>query len=649
MKRFSPIIIAAIIVFLACSCGKKNESTETGTTQAEQRESKIQETEISTEEETQETIPAIESNYTLVRDIYGPVYNNLYGLQDSTFTEFVLDGRGNLVSRKKEKSYTYSFEYNDNRDLIRMTVDKRTYGIEDTEFRYNERGMLEEVLCTKTSQDGKEVNTYGEKYIYNDENQLVSGIETNQFGTRFEHTYTYDDLGRIARIDWITVTTEGERDSYYKDYVYDGDSLLFVSGDEQGITDLHHRGFNFDRWGNLLDWSSVDDGESDKHSYIKMDKLGTVSLKAESEPDLITADKWKLFAERPLPMPDSCLADIIRHDDYTYQLPYREGKIFFIFDEPRYYPESVDMSKAQNAFENYKAILEQLYGYELTGRGDSILVNQDGNTIAVLTISQSATDGVLLKVSFDKEDFAKVNQENGYVVGELPDKVDDKVLEGTWELSNSLSDLGERLVFNSGIVEYSYFSMSRMTDEKSSVGFYKIENNTVTLNINNHETVLNYKIEHQEPVLGAVMDSGSDAGHERIYRKVSSKADIANIDFSDSGQSERVNSKEPTHASELNVTITSGERNALRKAHEYLAVMSFSAKGLKEQLEYEGFSSGEAQYAVDNCGADWYEQAKHKAQEYLDIMSFSYSGLIEQLEYEGFTHQEAAYGVDQVY
>ena len=78
-------------------------------------------------------------------------------------------------------------------------------------------------------------------------------------------------------------------------------------------------------------------------------------------------------------------------------------------------------------------------------------------------------------------------------------------------------------------------------------------------------------------------------------------------------------------------------------------VLAFSYSGLIEQLEYEGFSTSEATYAADNCGADWNEQAAKKAREYLDFMSFSRSGLIEQLEFEGFTRSQAEYGVNAVY
>jgi Host cell surface-exposed lipoprotein len=44
---------------------------------------------------------------------------------------------------------------------------------------------------------------------------------------------------------------------------------------------------------------------------------------------------------------------------------------------------------------------------------------------------------------------------------------------------------------------------------------------------------------------------------------------------------------------------------------------------------------------------DWNEQAAKSAESYLDMTGFSRSGLIEQLEYEGYTTEQAEYGVDQ--
>ena len=95
--------------------------------------------------------------------------------------------------------------------------------------------------------------------------------------------------------------------------------------------------------------------------------------------------------------------------------------------------------------------------------------------------------------------------------------------------------------------------------------------------------------------------------------------------------------------------VSSGKKNALKSAENYLYVMPFSYEGLIDQLEYEGYSHEEAVYGADNCGADWYAQAAEKAESYLEIMPFSQTGLIEQLEYDGFTHDQAVYGVNKVY
>ena len=95
-----------------------------------------------------------------------------------------------------------------------------------------------------------------------------------------------------------------------------------------------------------------------------------------------------------------------------------------------------------------------------------------------------------------------------------------------------------------------------------------------------------------------------------------------------------------------NATI--GEKNALDKAKSYLDYTAFSKEGLIEQLEYEGFTNAEAKFGVDNCGANWKEQAAKKAKQYMNYSSFSKKGLIDQLEYEGFTSEQAEYGAKAV-
>lgn len=100
---------------------------------------------------------------------------------------------------------------------------------------------------------------------------------------------------------------------------------------------------------------------------------------------------------------------------------------------------------------------------------------------------------------------------------------------------------------------------------------------------------------------------------------------------------------EPEEASE-----TVSQKNAVKSAEQYLAVMAFSKSGLIEQLEFEGYDTDDATYAVNKINVDWMEQAVKKAEEYLDTMAFSRAGLIEQLEFEGFSKEEATYAVGEV-
>jgi uncharacterized membrane protein YciS (DUF1049 family) len=99
---------------------------------------------------------------------------------------------------------------------------------------------------------------------------------------------------------------------------------------------------------------------------------------------------------------------------------------------------------------------------------------------------------------------------------------------------------------------------------------------------------------------------------------------------------------------EYKSNTTIGQDNALQTAFDYLDYSAFSYSGLIKQLEFEGYSTEDATYAVDNCGADWNKQAALCAQNYLDYSSFSRSGLIDQLEFEGFTSSQAEYGADAV-
>jgi len=95
--------------------------------------------------------------------------------------------------------------------------------------------------------------------------------------------------------------------------------------------------------------------------------------------------------------------------------------------------------------------------------------------------------------------------------------------------------------------------------------------------------------------------------------------------------------------------MTAGQRNAVDSASGYLSFTSFSRSGLIDQLEFEGYSTDDATYAVDSLQVDWNDQAIKSARDYLSFTSFSRSGLVDQLEFEGFTAAQAEHGVAAAY
>lgn len=103
--------------------------------------------------------------------------------------------------------------------------------------------------------------------------------------------------------------------------------------------------------------------------------------------------------------------------------------------------------------------------------------------------------------------------------------------------------------------------------------------------------------------------------------------------------------QEPVFDNDNKPTTEEGKQNALKQAKSYLSLMTFSRQGLIEQLKYDEFTTEEATYGVDNCGADWKQQAKSKVKAYLEEDNLNKEQLMSLLLYEGFTNEEAEYGI----
>ena len=86
--------------------------------------------------------------------------------------------------------------------------------------------------------------------------------------------------------------------------------------------------------------------------------------------------------------------------------------------------------------------------------------------------------------------------------------------------------------------------------------------------------------------------------------------------------------------------------NAIEIAQMYVEYECYSYAQIVKYMEEIGYSTEDATYGADNCGADWNQEALECAQSYLSVIPFSYDGLIDQLEYEEFTTEQATYAVD---
>ena len=117
-------------------------------------------------------------------------------------------------------------------------------------------------------------------------------------------------------------------------------------------------------------------------------------------------------------------------------------------------------------------------------------------------------------------------------------------------------------------------------------------------------------------------------------------------------QAKALNSMQPTESNDVG-GLTTSQKNAVRKAEQYLDFKAFSRDGLIQQLSSQhgdGFSKADATAAVDSLTVDWNEQAAKAGKAYLDMQGFSCKGLIQQLSSkhgDQYTKAQAEYGAKQ--
>lgn len=119
------------------------------------------------------------------------------------------------------------------------------------------------------------------------------------------------------------------------------------------------------------------------------------------------------------------------------------------------------------------------------------------------------------------------------------------------------------------------------------------------------------------------------------------------IELSAEQQAEQAEAEEAAAAEQAEAENANRENEkALKSAESYVKIMAFSEQGLRGQLEFEGFTSDQIDYAIDNVEVDWNEEAVQSATSYSNTLSMSSSAIYDQLIFEGFTPEQAQYGID---
>lgn len=95
-------------------------------------------------------------------------------------------------------------------------------------------------------------------------------------------------------------------------------------------------------------------------------------------------------------------------------------------------------------------------------------------------------------------------------------------------------------------------------------------------------------------------------------------------------------------------TLIQSEEYAIETAKKYLEYNGMTPSDLYAQLILDGFETEYINHAVDNCKADWNQEAADKAKYYIEFTGLSSQELYEQLIKDGFTEEQAEYGVTAV-
>ena len=86
----------------------------------------------------------------------------------------------------------------------------------------------------------------------------------------------------------------------------------------------------------------------------------------------------------------------------------------------------------------------------------------------------------------------------------------------------------------------------------------------------------------------------------------------------------------------------SGASSAVEVAKKYVDSGNYSYSALIDKLQQDGFSTADAEYAANNCGADWNKMASDEAKALIGSGTYTKDELIDKLIFKGYTFEQAA-------
>ena len=86
--------------------------------------------------------------------------------------------------------------------------------------------------------------------------------------------------------------------------------------------------------------------------------------------------------------------------------------------------------------------------------------------------------------------------------------------------------------------------------------------------------------------------------------------------------------------------------DVIAAAKKYVETGNYTYTSLIDKLQQDGFSTGNAEYAANNCGADWNGMAANEAKNLIDGGVTTKEEIVDQLIFKGYTYQQAVHGAE---